>query len=199
MISLDVSADISRGKRKLYRMRDREVARAGAVALNRTITTVRAAATKEMKQAVGAELGLGASGVKKAIKMYRASFKHLVAKLVASGKHMPLINFRARQTKTGVTHSAWGKRQIAKGAFIARMPGGHKGVYRRVDSRYAKRHTKGRPATSSPNLPIKEMWGPSLPREFVSTRVLARMRLTARKVWPKNFQHELNRRLSRMK
>lgn len=201
MISIDITADVSRARRKLYRVRDRDVRRAAAVALNRTATTVRKEATKKLKDVVGTELGLGASGLKKSIRMYRASARagRLLARLVPSGRHLPLINFKARKTKKGVTHSAWGRRQLAKGAFIAKMPGGHKGVYRRLDSRYAKRHTQGRPETSSPNLPIKEMFGPSLPREFVNKRVLNRMNRTARVAWPKNFERELAFRLKKLR
>ncbi len=39
------------------------------------------------------------------------------------------------------------------------MKSGHRGVYIRV--RQGSRWTKGRPRTSSPNLPIKELLGPN--------------------------------------
>lgn len=199
MIELNISVDVTDAKRQLYGMRDREVRRAASNAINRTLTTVRKVATDKLKEVIGKELGLGASGLKKSIKMYRASARagRLQGRLVPSGKHLPLINFKARKTSKGVSHSAWGRRQIAKGAFIAKMPGGHKGVYRRVPAGYAKRHTKGRPTTSTPNLPIKEMFGPSIPREFINKRVLWGMESAARKAWPKNFQRELDNQLRR--
>ncbi len=186
MISLDISVDVSRANRKLHGMRTRVVRRAAAPALNRTMTTVRKEATNDLKKIVGKKLGLGASGLKKAIKLIRASAKagRLVATLVPSGKHLPLINFKARQTKQGVSHSGWGRRQLAKGAFIVKMPGGHKGVFRRTrDSR----------------LPIKELYGPSLPTEFVKQKLRNRMDRTARRVWSKNFRRELAFRLKKLR
>lgn len=200
MISLDVTADVQAVERMLHRLNSREVRRGAAVALNRTITTVRKEAVKDLKEVVGTELGLGAGGLKKSIKMFRASARlgGLIAKLVPSGRAIPLINFKARPTKTGVSHSAWGKRQIAKGAFIRKMPGGHKGVFRRLPAQFMSRRTAGRPATSSPNLAIKEMWGPSLPREFVRKRVMSGMQSIARRHWPKNFTNEMKFRIKKI-
>ena len=51
-------------------------------------------------------------------------------------------------------------RKLFKGAFIARMPNGHQGVFRR--SKKSTKFTKGRPSTSSPNLKIYELYGPNV-------------------------------------
>lgn len=198
-MELDVTMDVRKAQDMLFRIRDREILRGAAVALNRTITTVRNEAAKDLKQRVGAELGLGASGLKKALRITKAAARpgRLWAALTVSGRAMPLVNFGARQTAQGVTHKAWGRRQIAEGAFIARMPSGHRGVYRRLPQQYLARSTKGR-SPSAPNLPIKEMWGPSLPKEFVQPHINNRMKELARREWKKNFQREINYRMSQI-
>jgi len=200
-MQLDIRADVSRAKSKLHRMRDREVNRAAAVAINRTLTTVRKEAVSDVKKEMGQATGISASGLKNSIRMHKAASNRLIGMLVPSGKAIPLINFKARQTKTGVSHKAWpGKSKgFIKGAFIRKMPGGHKGVFTRMAPQYMKRRTKGRPATSSPNLPIKQKWGPSLPGEFVKEKIVRRMRGIAERVWPKNFQKELDYRMSKGK
>ncbi len=56
------------------------------------------------------------------------------------------VGFGARQTAMGVAHSAWGRRQVARGAFVQ---GGM--AYKRLGkARY----------------PIKPLFGPSIPREM---------------------------------
>lgn len=45
-------------------------------------------------------------------------------------------------------------RHSFEGAFVATVPGGHIGIFRRKEN--ASRRTLGRPGTSSPNLPIVE-------------------------------------------
>jgi hypothetical protein len=50
-----------------------------------------------------------------------------------SGAPVPLIAYPARQTRKGVSVEVnRGKRTLVKGAFVATMASGHKGVFRRV-------------------------------------------------------------------
>ncbi|HIJ70656.1 MAG TPA: hypothetical protein HPP87_04745 [Planctomycetes bacterium] len=70
---------------------------------------------------------------------------------VVSGKirrHIPLIAFRARQTKRGVTYGIMGRRELVRSAFKQTMPHSyHKGIFiRRGKSR----------------LPIDQVYGPTL-------------------------------------
>lgn len=53
--------------------------------------------------------------------------------LTVSGKPVPLVAYPNRQTTKGVTVEVnRGKRTLLKGAFLATMTSGHKGVFRRV-------------------------------------------------------------------
>jgi hypothetical protein len=52
--------------------------------------------------------------------------------VLVSGEPVPLIAYPARQTKKGVSVEVnRGKRTLVKGAFIATMKSGHRGVFRR--------------------------------------------------------------------
>lgn len=84
----------------------------------------------------------------------------------SSRRPIPLIEFRgARETGAGVRVNVWGRAQIIQGAFIATMPTGHRGVYRR----------KGRS-----RLPIKELWGPTIAGTFRTPEVMTVINQTAK-------------------
>lgn len=80
--------------------------------------------------------------------------------LAISGRRIPLMHFGARQTKKGVTYMINKKtgRKLLPGAFIAEMPSGHKGVF--------KRKGKAR-------LPIAEEYGPDLGEVFEGAAAVA--------------------------
>jgi hypothetical protein len=91
-----------------------------------------------------------------------------------TGKAIPLIDFKgARQTDEGVEALVWiddGERLAAR-AFIATMPSGHMGVFKRRPSRGSRQiaeaiHKSGLAGQLEPlvgRLPIAEKYGPSLP------------------------------------
>lgn len=70
----------------------------------------------------------------------------------AKGRYIPLIAFKARETKKGVSAAPWGTRRIFASTFFATMDTGHRGVFKRegVESN-----------------PISELWGPSIPAEML--------------------------------
>lgn len=192
---LDIDADISGAQRKLFNMENGVVRQAAARAINRTMSQVNTGAVRELKDEIGQTTGLTSTGIKKSIRVVKATRRNLYGSLTPSGRALPLIGFGARQTKAGVTAKSWGKRKTYKGAFIAKMPSGHKGVFHRVAGKYAKNrknHTKH-------SMAIEEMYGPSLPKEFSKQKILASMKRIARTVWPKQFERELKYRLSRLK
>lgn len=181
---LDIDADITGAQRKLFNMENGVVRQAAARAINRTLSQVKTGAVRELKDEIGQTTGLTSTGIKKSIREFRATWRRLYGSLTPSGRALPLIGFGARQTKAGVTAKAWGKRKAYKGTFIAKMPSGHKGVFKR---------------TSKKRTPIKELYGPSLPKEFSEQKILGSMKRIARTVWPKQFERELKYRLSRLK
>lgn len=78
----------------------------------------------------------------------RATMRHWQGRVSITGKRVPLIAFQAKQAARGVRYKIGsGARKLLAGAFIATMPGGHKGVFMR----------KG-----TARLPISERFGPSI-------------------------------------
>jgi hypothetical protein len=75
----------------------------------------------------------------------------------SSRRPVPLIEFpSARQTNAGVRVNVWGRAQVVQSAFIATMPTGHRGIYRRAGAR---------------RLPIKQLWGPTIAGTFATPEV----------------------------
>jgi len=182
--TLDIDVDVSAAQRKLFNMENTVVQQAAARAINRTLSQVKMGAVRELKDEIGSTTGLSSAGLRKSIKERKATRYRLRGELIPSGRAIPLIRFGARQVKQGVTAKAWGKRKLYKGTFVAKMPSGHKGVYKR---------------TGNKRLPIKEMYGPALPKEFAKDKIVSSMTRIARTAWPRNFNRELKYRLSRLK
>ncbi len=72
----------------------------------------------------------------------------LTAKVTATGRRLPLVNFGARQTARGVTVlvKKSGGRKLIEHAFIAQMRSGHRGIYVRRGPKI--RPTRGRFAST---------------------------------------------------
>ncbi|HUH20455.1 MAG TPA: phage tail protein, partial [Gaiellaceae bacterium] len=138
-------------------------------ALNRTITSVQTAAVREM----ATDLNILQGFVRKGLTLERATLESQRARLYVNAKRIPLIAFRARQTRQGVTYSLGRGRGLVRGAFVATMGTGHTGVFRRRTRR---------------RLPIIELSGPSLGRVFAKNR-RARQDL-AQDLMRKNLVHE---------
>jgi len=125
-------------------------------ALNKTATGARAETVRE----IAAQVIIKQAEIRRNIVLKRASWRYWVASLRIKGRRIPLIAFRARQTKRGATYqiARTGGRKKLPHAFLATMPSGHKMV--------AKRKGMAR-------LPIRELRGPSVVGVFEGTRGLA--------------------------
>jgi hypothetical protein len=152
LIDLNLKVDIKKAD-KYLRDVERDITKANVRALNKTAAKAKTIVSREIAQ----DIGMSIAPVKKQIKITKARPVRQVATLQATGKRVPLIKLRARQVRRGVTYSAGkGKgRKLVPGAFIASMPSGHKGVFKRRGRR---------------RLPITELHGPSIPQVFVKGR-----------------------------
>lgn len=98
-------------------------------ALNRTIRSVNSEANRRIR----GELALKAKDVRKAITVRRARRGSHEAAIEVVGRAIPIVAYSAKQTKKGVTvkvKRAAG-RKLLRGAFIATMRSGHRGVFYR--------------------------------------------------------------------
>jgi Prophage minor tail protein Z (GPZ) len=109
----------------------------------------------------------------------------------SSRRPIPLIEFAsARQVGAGVRTSVWGRSQIIGSAFIATMPSGHRGVYRRTGrhGRRGKRYLER----------IKQLWGPTIYGTFatpdVQSVIAAMMRARLQTALARRIASEQRRR-----
>jgi hypothetical protein len=146
--------------RQVERLVDRYVDRfpvAIARALNRAGTSTRAV----MARAISKDTGLPVNTVRGKLHLDKATPHHLVVRISVTGKRLPLINFKARGPEPsrgrgrGVTARLPGGAGRYPHAFIATMATGHKGVF--------QRQSRG---PGSRRLPIRQLYGPSLPKVF---------------------------------
>ncbi|HEV8642168.1 MAG TPA: phage tail protein [Methylomirabilota bacterium] len=170
-----------------------EAPRAVARAMNRTIATVKTAAVR----ASAAVLTLPQKDVRPAFFESRATSTRLEADLRASGKRIPLIAFGARGPEPsrgrgrGVTYRLPGGRGrgTVPSGFIATMRSGHRGVFKRTSNLYPPARRGPKPNRAW--LPIRELFGPSIPRVLLEGREGDALRTLAAEALVTNLEHEV--------
>jgi len=175
-------AELARVRKKLSGIR-------GAMprVMSRSINRTAASGRVEVARRIASAVKLTQTVVKKAIRLYKATYTRWRANLSLSDKGIPLIRYGARQLKKGVTYqlARGGGRQLMRGAFKATMPSGHTGVFLR--------------APRAGRLPIKEQYGPSLGQLFERTSAIAaeireKMSVTLKKNIDSQVKHELSKK-----
>ena len=193
-------------------------------AINKTLTRGRAMTAREIKQEVNLKIGT----IKKHLGKENASRKRWVGSiktLKTARKRIPLIEFGARQLKSGdvsykITQKE-GRKKIqydkkSNPVFIATMPSGHKGVFKRVGMGVSTWRGRGGASaafvksqrwlaasqglkTQIGRLPITELRGPSLTRAVnrASGRLRRRLRKDLMRTFNKNLASQVDRVLKR--
>jgi hypothetical protein len=148
-------------------------------ALNKVAANVRTASGRAIRQ----RRSLNASVVNKAMAITRATRSTLRSSLRVTGRPIPLKDYKARQTRRGVTVSVTtGTRKLVKSAFIVETLSGH--VFSRTG--------KGR-------LPIEKLVGPSLPSTFLQESVKLAWLTVAKDAMVKRNAEELRFELSKLR
>jgi hypothetical protein len=135
---------------------------------------------------VAEDMGLKVGDVNARIRVEQATEDRHVARLYASYKRLPLIDFGAKGPEPsrgkgrGVTARLGGGRNRYPNAFIATMHSGHRGVFTRK---------------AGPRLPIVELRGPSIAKVFVKHQDVGLAR--GQEQLAKNLQSEFRFALSR--
>lgn len=155
-------------------------------ALNKIADQGKTFGAREIKSA-GYNLKIG--DIKRAMRVRRASKGNLKATIITTGRPIPLIAYGARQTAKGVTVNVLSGRKLIPGAFIATMPSGHKGVYVRAPGAKHKKVGQGSKA-SWHALPIRELYGPSIPDAMNNKGVQAALLALTREKFPAVLAHE---------
>lgn len=153
-ISFDITSGVNKMVRGIREDQKKNIPIALSQTINKTVKKARTEADKEIRK----ELNLPKKRVFKGLTIFKSNRRKLVGRLVASGGAIPLIDFKARQTKKGVGFKVKKEkgRRLLKGAFIATMRNGHRGVF--------TRSTKSR-------LPIKEAFSTSIPQAFSNKKI----------------------------
>ncbi len=174
MLDIDVSVNF-REVERMVRHLPGLVEKAATRSLNRTNNQVATIAGR----LIAKKMGISSKVVRAGLFKIKASKRNLSAVTTASGRPLNLIRFKSRQTKRGVSASAWGKRKVYKGAFI-----GNQGrtVFKR---------------TGQQRLPIKPVWGPSIPKTMVQDIIVNAMSDHAHNQWQKNFARDMQFYLDR--
>jgi hypothetical protein len=170
-----------------------DATRAEVRALNRAIESTKVQA----RRALAADTGLAQKFVDRSLGVTRATFQNRTAILEATGQRIPLAAFQARQTARGVTYRLGRGRGIILSGFLADMRSGHRGVFRRIPLQgpLNRRRRRKLPAVGelmAGRLPIKERFGPSLPRVFVNATIQATLQRYALDLLQKNLAHEID-------
>jgi len=154
-------------------------------ALNRTLTPVYGAGARSIAK----DMGLTQKPIKKGLKKYRANYRHKRAEIVATGKRLPIVEFKARQTRKGISYKAkGGQRKTIKDTFFATMESGHRGVFSRIGRRRVMKsgRYKGKVREA-----ITELHGPSIPHVMLQRHVIKAMDDVGAKRWPKEVKIQL--------
>lgn len=167
---ITISPDIAEGKRYLQQLDRTEIPRV----IGRTLDRTKRFAATRTNRAIRERVNLKRATVDAAIKTRRSgeigtltalSAGRAWFEVVVSGKPIPLRDFSANQTKRGVTYrvsKSVGRRlyrRAGQNSFIVKRIGGH--VFTRTGP-----DPKG-PLT----VPIKKVYGPSLPQYFSTKRI----------------------------
>ena len=98
-------------------------------ALNRTASWLRTRDAREVARQLGSQVGQA----RRQIKIEKASGAKWLARVLILDAIIPLIVLKPKQTARGVQYQikGSGRTHTRRGAFIARMPSGHRGVFKR--------------------------------------------------------------------
>jgi hypothetical protein len=167
-----------------------ELGKVGRTGIARALKRTGISERVQLARDVSKDIGLGVEAVKREIST-RVDVDGGSVTIATAGFRIPLIRFKARGPQpskgrkgSGVSALRFGTRQKYEGAFIATVGGQHTGVFRRVGI-----STRKSVGAWSKNLPIKQLYGPSIATVFGKHLPAAVDRGV--EVLGKNLQHEL--------
>ena len=159
-------------------------------ALNRTAGSVRT----QLSRDIAADISLKVGTVRDELKVRPAREDNLTAAVSVSGSKIPLAKFGATgpmpsRGRGTVSARIGGARKRYPGRFLAQMRSGHIGVFGRIAP-----STRRSAGAWGKNLPIAELFGPSLPHVFEKHLPAGIARGEEQLV--KNLEHEIGFALS---
>jgi hypothetical protein len=190
---------------KNLRALDRRMGSAAARAINKSVVSARVIGAR----AISKDMGLKVGTVREQLIPTRATTARPEAELRVRGSRIPLIEFGARGPEPsrgrgrGVTYRIGGRRRrrlasafitTVRGRTGIQAGGGHRGVFRRLGTS----DKKSRGAWSK-NLPIIELFGPSIVRVFSRRSIQAAIKARYGEAMITNLKHEVAFELQRLR
>lgn len=132
-----IFSNIEAQKKNLAKFTRKGVLRATYRALNKT----GGKANTVLKRDISNSYNLAQKEFKGGMYVKKAGPSNLQFKIVGSGEQIPIIKVKGakKQTPLGVRINTGNGSQVLKGHFIATMPSGHTGVFRRKDNSQHKK------------------------------------------------------------
>jgi hypothetical protein len=164
--------------------------------LVRTLNRVMPTATAQAARLVSVELAVPVGAAKRALKVNKANVRRLYTDMGADRKRLPLIRFRARQTRQGVTYQI-GKRPRAllPRAFINVGPKAGRTVLKRAREDQVTTGKVRAPGVAEnlvPRDPALIKYGPSIARVFLEDALQKVLATTARARWVRELAAQVN-------
>lgn len=189
IFELDVRADFEQMAQRLHAAGN-QAPHVVRRAINRAGDKARTKVARALAKQTGAKYGT----VRRALTTRRASYGMLAYRIVGFGGFLPLSEFSARQRKDGVSAAPWGTRRVFKQAFISSALGGHVFIRERAPTA-GDSAREGAQNAQTPKrvgrLPIRELFGPAIPRELLKGDVKATFEATVAAELPIAAEREL--------
>lgn len=188
MARFDFALDVQRFSKELEAL-----GRRGPIAMARAINRGNTSGKVAMVRAVAKDTGIQQKNIERDLRIEKATRTTPVASIEIRGRRIPLIAFQARGPEPsrgrgrGVSYRLPGGRGRVDVGFIATMPSGHRGVFKRPGA--LGRRVQG-PRQAAQRLPIVELFGPSLPHVFA--KYLPVFEVAAQEAFVKNLEHEIS-------
>lgn len=198
-MNFNIDIDTTEVQRDLDRLRDDLQRKAISRALNKAAHQGRTAAGREIKQ----RYNLSTHVFNKTVKFKNAKPNTLEVTMRVEGKPFPVMAFKARQNKKGVSFAIGSKRIVVPHAFITTMASGHKGVfarggYQKTSNVLATGETWGKSFRfGSLRHPISELKTFSAPYAFMNGAVQRELRIKINEKFPGLLEHEIKWALSK--
>lgn len=202
MIEVSIERAITDIKKKFSHVNETQVNNAINLAINRSVTTARTAAVREIqkKYKIGKKYLQQEVGEKKyrysAIRVWRSSGRNMTGKILAYGKQLPLVAFPFTESKEGITVEVFkGHPKKIPSAFFAGMKSGHlsifgKGKYTKEKFNWRNKRLVKYP---KPDIPIQQLMTTTVRKAIMQPNVLEAMKTKVEQTFPKRFEHELSR------
>ncbi len=190
---LDIRSDMKEVNNMFKSLSSGIVPNAISSAINKTLTSVRAEAAREIKSEISLKIGQ----IKKSIIIKKSRPKNLSGYYVVipanEGRGTNLIEFVTPSKRTttafrkqkGVTAKAWNQAKLYRGAFIGRGKSSGKLLVFKRD----KRRTSG----------VKALPAASIPATYFRRKVLAKIDKVGRNTFSNKLQQEINFRLRKIR